>query len=295
VPPRTLVIVNPRSRAGATGSRWDAIEVKLRDALGPLDVARTAGPRDAERLAREGVRAGATRIVVAGGDGTTSEVATGLLAANLGADAEIGLLPLGTGGDFVKTLGIPRDPEAAIRCLVEGKPRRVDAGCIHYRQSDGTEARSYFVNISSVGISGLVVKMVNESNNPLGGYRAAPVCVRVDGQVVHDGPMLVGVVASGRYFGGGMKIAPGARPDDGLFDVLVVESLPLRRLLSRFHLLYRGRHVEVEGIHHCRGRRVEMEASERQVEIEVDGEPLGETPIRVEMLPAALTVLVPAA
>ena len=75
---------------------------------------------------------------------------------------------------------------------------------------------------------------------------------------------------------------------------LVVENLPLRRLLSRFHLLYRGRHVEVEGIHRYRGRRVEMEASERQIEIEVDGEPLGGTPIRVELLPAALTVLGPA-
>ena len=139
---RTLVIVNPFSRDGATGRRFAGIERRLREVLGPLEVERTRGPRDAERLAREAVRAGVERLIVAGGDGTLSEVASGLLGAGLGAYARIGVLPFGTGGDFVKTLGIPRDLERAIACIAEGKVRRIDASRVTLRGEEG-RARVY--------------------------------------------------------------------------------------------------------------------------------------------------------
>ena len=103
------------------GGAWSA---GCADALGPLEIEPTRGPRDAERIAQEGVRAGVERLVVAGGDGTLTEVVTGLLAAGLGGDAQIGLLPLGTGGDFARTLGIPRDLDGAIAALATGTPRR---------------------------------------------------------------------------------------------------------------------------------------------------------------------------
>ena len=117
--------MNPFSRNGATGRRWASIERKLRDALGELEVEQTRAPRDAERIVREGVLDGVERVVVAGGDGTLSEIATGLLAADLANRAEIGVLPLGTGGDFLRTVGVPRKLDDAIRCLREGKPRRI--------------------------------------------------------------------------------------------------------------------------------------------------------------------------
>lgn len=153
-----------------------------------------------------------------------------------------------------------------------------------------------------------MVKLVSESGRPLGGtlayltatlralasHRPAHVRVRVDGEDFYRGPLLLGAVANGRYFGGGMQIAPEARPDDGLFDVVLAENIPLRRLLSQFHLLYRGRHLEVKGIHHRRGRTVEFDAEPGAAGIEVDGEPLGGLPARVEILPGALRVLCPA-
>ena len=108
---RTLVIVNPQSHSGATGRRWPQIERELRAGLPEkFEVEHTRGPRDAERIAREGVRAGIERLVVAGGDGTVGEVATGVLGADLGARVEIGLLPLGTGRDLQRGLGLPREP-----------------------------------------------------------------------------------------------------------------------------------------------------------------------------------------
>ena len=114
---RTLVIVNPHSRGGVTGRRWQALERRLREVLGALEVEPTRRARDAERIAREGVRAGIERLVVVGGDGTLGEVATGLLSAGLGGYAELGLLPLGTGGDFSRTLGVPADVEGALRSI----------------------------------------------------------------------------------------------------------------------------------------------------------------------------------
>jgi len=101
------VIVNPRSRNGATGRRWGSLEQKLRAEFGAFESEFTRGPRDAERIAREGVRAGMERVLVAGGDGTLNEVASGLLGAGLGGYAQVGILPLGT---VTETLNSARPP-----------------------------------------------------------------------------------------------------------------------------------------------------------------------------------------
>jgi diacylglycerol kinase family enzyme len=166
---RTLVIANPRAAGGATGRRWTRIAERLRAGLGSVEVERTRAPRDAERLAREGVRAGVDRIVVAGGDGTLSEVVTGLLAADLAGYAEIGVLPLGTAADFARSLGIPRGLDRAIACLVAGRARPIDAGRVTYRSIEGGERISYCVNVASFGASALACRVANRSPRPFGG------------------------------------------------------------------------------------------------------------------------------
>jgi diacylglycerol kinase (ATP) len=301
------VIVNPRSGAGATGARWAAVERRLRDALGALEVEATRGPRDAERLAREGVRTGFERLVVAGGDGTLNEVASGLLGAGLGDRAEIAILPLGTGGDFPRTLGTPRDLEGAIASIAGGAARRVDAGAVRYRDREAREARSWFLNVASAGISGHIVERVAETSRLAGGtaafliatlqsivrFRAEPVRLCIDGACVHEGPLVLGAAANGRYFGGGMAVAPGARLDDGRLDVVWIPRLSKLRLLTRLGLIYRGRHLGEPEIGHRCGRIVEMEAVAGTVPLELDGEPVGTLPARVEVLPSALTVVGP--
>ncbi|MDH3211740.1 MAG: diacylglycerol kinase family lipid kinase [Myxococcales bacterium] len=305
--PRTLVIVNPRSRAGATGRRWASVERKLRNALGSLEVEHTRGPRDAERLAREGVRAGVERIVIAGGDGTLNEVATGLLAADLGDRAELAILPLGTGGDFRRALGIPRDLDGAIASITASSARRIDAGRVRYLDHQGREATAWFLNVASAGISGLIVELVTRTTRIAGGtlafliatvwgilrFRAEPVRLRIDGECVHEGPLVLCAAANGRCFGGGMAVAPDARLDDGRLDVVWVPRLPKLRLLARLGLIYRGRHFEVPEIGHGSGRVVEMEAASGSVPLEIDGDPVGTLPVRIEIVPAALSVLGP--
>lgn len=309
VPGRTLLILNPRSRSGATGRHADALVALLREALGPIEVERTRAPRDAERIAREAVRAGVDRLVVGGGDGTLSEVASGLLGAGLGSYARIGVLPLGTGGDFLRTLGVPRDLRSAVACLREGKPLPLDAGRASFVDHSGRRATSYFVNSASFGISGHVCALVNRSSKVLGGraafllgslraiarHRSEPVALRVDGALVHAGPLVLAAAANGRYFGGGMLIAPHARNDDGALDVVAIAGLGRAALLRKLPLLYRGTHLGDPAVRSWSGRSVEAEPLAGAVPIELDGEPLGRLPARFEVLPGALTLIGPAA
>jgi YegS/Rv2252/BmrU family lipid kinase len=303
----TLVIVNPKSRHGATGRSFAAVERLLRDRLGPLEVEWTRGPRDAERLAREGVRAGVDRLIVAGGDGTLSEVATGLLAAGLGAHARIGILPFGTGSDFARTLGLPRDTERAIACIAEGKVRRIDACRVTLRDDGGRERVVYGMNIASIGISALVVTLAERSPRFVGGkgafllgtlrailrHRNHPVRLEVDGRVVHDGPMILATAANGRWFGGGMLVAPQAHCDDGRLDVVLVTGLSQAQLARKLRLIYGGSHLSDPAVSSFRGRVIEA-FGPPAVRLEVDGEPLGALPARIEVVEGALSVLAPA-
>jgi YegS/Rv2252/BmrU family lipid kinase len=267
----------------------------------------TQGPRDAERIAREAVRAGFDRLLVAGGDGTLSEVATGLLSAGLGAQARIGILPFGTGGDFVRTLGLPRDFERAIQCIAEGKVRRVDASRVTLHDDAGRQRVVYGVNITSLGISALVVTLAERSPRFVGGsgafllgtvrailrHRCHPVRLTVDGSVVHDGPLILAVAASGRCFGGGMLVAPHAHCDDGRLDVIVVAGLSRAQLLAKLYRIYRGTHLADPAVRSQRGRVIEA-LGPPAVRLEVDGEPLGRLPVRIEVLDGALSLLAPA-
>jgi YegS/Rv2252/BmrU family lipid kinase len=307
VPAPILVIANPKSRNGATGRRLRAVEDALRAALGPLEIEATRGPRDAERVAREAVRAGVEKLVVAGGDGTTSEVVTGLLEAGLASHAKIGLLPLGTGGDLARALGVPRTLDAAVARLAAGHERRMDAGEARFRDRTGRERRTFFLNVASAGVSGLVCELVNQAPKSLGGtasfligtvraiarYVPQPVTVRVDGAVVHDGPLTLAVAANGRYFGGGMHVAPNATQQDGLLDIVLIRGLSKPHLLWRLPLLYTGTHLDKPEVQFTRGRCLELEPAENAGDapwVEIDGEPLGTLPARFEVLPGAITL-----
>ena len=307
--PRTLVIVNPQSGHGTTARRWRKLEGKVRAALGDVDIAHTTGPRDAERLAREAVRAGVERLVVAGGDGTVAEVATGLLRAELGGYAVIGILPMGTGCDFVRTLGIPEDTDAALAVLQNGSARRVDACRVRFVGRDGAPDETWMLNVASLGVSSAVVEVTERTTKLFGGtvafaigtvrallgHRSQRIRLRVDDELFLDEKTVLAAVANGRHFGGGMRIAPDARIDDGLLEVIAVKHTPTWRLLAKLRKLYSGTLLGDPLVVATRGARIEADAPGGCVALERDGDALGQLPATIEVKPAAIAIIGPKA
>lgn len=255
-------------------------------------------------LAAASAREGAERLVVVGGDGTVNEVANGIAGTE---GVELAVIPRGTGWDFVRTYGIPRDLDGAVTVALEGDVREIDAGRVTFRSWSGEEAQAWFANVASAGISGAIAKRANESSKALGGkasyywstfavffgWQIGEMRVTVDDEV-REGRMIDVMVANGRYLGGGMLMCPEAEPDDGLFDVLLIGDVTKRDLLFVLPKTYKGKHLPHPRLEPLRGRVVTVDADE-PLPIELDGEQPGTTPARLEVVPKALRVRVPRA
>ena len=303
----TLIILNPASRSGRAARLWPRIASRVRDAIGPAQVEETRAPRDAERLAAEAAAGGVERILVAGGDGTLSEVANGLLQAGLADRAHLGLLPFGTGGDLARGLGVPPRLEAALEVVVRGRVRRIDAGRLEYSDRQGQKDCRYFLNVASFGISGLVDELVNQAPKHLGGtlsfllgtlqaivrYRPECVSMRADGELFYRGRIVLVAAANGRTFGGGMQVAPDSMFDDGRLDLVLVEAMNIPQLLRALPRLYAGTHVSHRRVRSASVKCLEADAPAGRVWLDVDGEPLGTLPARFDVVPDAIGVLAP--
>jgi YegS/Rv2252/BmrU family lipid kinase len=298
------VIFNPAAAYGGARKLWPRIEEALRGAIGPYKLAETARAGHARELAR-GVAANGARLVVAvGGDGTVNEIVNGIGGLDL-SSVELAVLPNGTGWDFVRSFGISRDLDEAVRTAVDGDVREIDLGRVGYRTWAGTEERAYFANVGSAGISGAIAKRANETSKALGGkvsYYWATVAVFFGWQIgelrvsVDDGnrtgKMIDVLVTNGRYVAGGMMMCPEAEPDDGLFDVLLIGDVTRRDLAFVLPKTYRGKHLPHPRLEVLRGRVVTVDADE-PLPIEIDGEQPGTTPAQFEVLPRALRLRVP--
>mgnify|MGYP000306632585 CR=1 FL=1 len=305
---RTLVIVNPHSANGSTGRRWSGIRSALREAVGEFSERFTERPGHATLLAREGLESGFERIVAVGGDGTNNEVVNGFFERGraIRPEAELGFIPRGTGGDLRRTLGIGKSLEECLPVLRAGRSRPVDVGLATFFDTEGRETSRHFINITSFGIGGLVDALVNRSSKALGGrlsfmlatvralfaYRNRSVRLRVDNEF--DERIVINnvAVANGQFFGGGMWVAPKARPDDGLFDVVILGDLSRGEVLRGSRRIYRGTHLDLPKVRLLRGRRVVAESDE-EVLIDMDGEQPGRLPITCELLPGALRLIAP--
>ena len=308
-----LVIVNPSSASGSTGQAWPAVASDLRSEFGSFQTAFTKVRGDAASIAADAARKGTKLIIACGGDGTISEVANGILSS--GKDAELGILPSGTGRDFRRTLEIPANTRAAARILREGRTRRIDVGRISFVDHDGGEAMRYFVGVASCGLSTKVIERVKAggpdwlpANTPkwLGGrvsfgasllqtaMRTEPMRLLVQLDDAHERHLLVVnlCVANARYFGGGMKIAPEAKLTDGKFDVVSVGDLSAMKIFTSAPRIYLGSHLSLPEVSHGLARKVTVRPAEREtrIDLEVDGELPGRLPATFQIIPEALRV-----
>jgi YegS/Rv2252/BmrU family lipid kinase len=296
----SVVIVNPSSAGGSTGETWPQIASDLRSHFGSFRAVFTRHRGDAATLASEEARKGAKLIIACGGDGTVSEVANGILAS--GKDAELGILPSGTGGDFRRTLEIPSRTRDAARVLRIGRTVRIDVGRVSYTDQNGADATRYFVGVASCGMSTKVIERVKTDEVSFvsallkTAMRNAPVRLVVQLDDSHERHLAVSnlCIANARYFGGGMKIAPDAKLTDGKLDVISIGDLSATKIFTSAPRVYTGSHLSMPEVSHALARKITVRASDRDAEValEVDGELPGRLPATFQIVPSALRVRV---
>jgi YegS/Rv2252/BmrU family lipid kinase len=267
---RSFVIVNPASAAGATGRRWDRIANLLRSSLGDFEHVATQKPGEATKLSRAALREGFEMIVSVGGDGTLNEVVGGFFegSAALAPEAVLGVVALGTGRDFGRTIG-QTDLESACARLGGRKTRSIDVGLAGFTGGDGAVTRRIFINVASFGCGGLVAHLVSPRLKAVSGqlaftlatlrslavYRDLLVTLEFDAMPPRSLAITNCAFGNGRFFGAGMQVAPAAQLDDGEFDVTIWSGFGLMDFIRKRHTLYDGSHVREPGAQVLRCRR----------------------------------------
>lgn len=310
---RVRAIINPNSSHGRTRAAWPRISRALEAELGPVEPVFTDAPMAATERTREALRDGVDLVIAVGGDGTVNEVVNGFFAAPrpdvpdepLRPATELAILMSGTGGDFRKTFELGADLPGQVERIARGTVRAIDVGRIDYTDHDGRPGARYFINIASFGLSGLVSDRVNRSSltkkisgrfaffwasvRAVLGYQMPHVRMQVDGEPPIDLGVNTVAVCNGRYFGGGMHMAPMARPDDGLFDLVVMHDMTTGDLMRDPNAIYRGDHLKNPKVMTLQGRRVVCTPLPGPPALlDVDGETPGRLPATFTLLPAVL-------
>jgi len=305
---KTQVIVNPESNQGKTGKKWTQIKEMLKSFLKEFKYEFTKKPLDAVNISKAAIKDGNELIVGVGGDGTVNEIANGFYENNriINPEAMLGMIPSGTGCDLSRSLKIPKGFRNALKVITGASPWKIDVGRVCYISNENREEERYFLNITDFGFGGEVVEKMRQQGKKRNAssylqcalstflsYKAKRLKIKVDGRELELDDYMIGAVSNGRVFGKGMKIAPEAILDDGLFDLVLVKRMKLAEFLRNLMKLYSGTHLSHPKVMLVRGKKIEAESvdeSER-VLIEVDGEQIGRLPVSFEILPNSLPVL----
>jgi diacylglycerol kinase (ATP) len=283
----TLFIVNPVAGRGKSLHTWARIKSKISFSY---EFVLTGAPGEARQAAAKALSEGFGRVIAVGGDGTVSEVVNGIAKG----DAVLGIIPTGTGNDFVKSLGISLNPIEALSLLDKGYSQAIDLGMY---------VGGYYINVAGAGLDAEVVKMTNERLRFLGGAPAYAVSllatigrflpreaiIDIDGRQIRRTVWLISA-ANGRYYGGGMKICPEARLDDGLLDICIINETSRPELIRFFPTVFTGRHTKHPSFELIRGKSVKI-AFSKPCSVQVDGEVIGTTPLEISVIPSGIRVI----
>jgi YegS/Rv2252/BmrU family lipid kinase len=304
---RVRVILNPSAAHGRTLRRLPEIEEALRRHDLKHEILLTQGPGDATELGRAAKADGVDVVAVVGGDGTLNEVVQAYVdeKGEPATGPDLVLVPSGTGGDFKRTLGLAGSIDDAIGRIRHGKRRPIDLGVLRFDPHAGHSPVRAFVNVASFGIGGQVDALANSSPKWMGGkasfflatlramarYNNASVRVKVDAQDWYEGPVFNVAIANGRFFGGGMMIAPQADPSDGRLEVVCIGDLTKLEAAGLSSKIYKGEHLSAAGVKATVGTRIEAEPMHAwaSVLLDVDGEQPGKLPMTATIAQGALT------
>jgi YegS/Rv2252/BmrU family lipid kinase len=300
---RTKVIVNPVAGARSTRRKWPIIS-RLLERIGlTCDFNYTEGVGHAMELARIAASDGYRYLVAVGGDGTVNEVANGILHSTNASTTTLGVVSTGTGSDFARSAGLARDYTTACANLTSSKRLTIDVGLVEY-QRDGKRQERFFVNSAGVGFDAAVVKETERLPKFFGGtipyvagmlralvsYKNKDIVLKVGDEVERHRVLNV-AVANGNYCGGGMRIAPEAKLDDRLLDVVIIGDMGKLELLKEFPTVYKGTHINHPKVSMRKVTNVSIESAEPML-VYADGEMLGECPASFRVAPATLSLVV---
>lgn len=279
---KALVIMNPVAGKGEGLKHKSWIVEKLGNSSIDFDYVESTYEGEIEKLTHELDMDKFSEIIVIGGDGTLVEAINGIK----GRDIKLGLIPVGTGNDFARTLSGEINPRNALDSIIDGNFTAIDLGRVNDK---------YFVNVTGFGIDSYILANMVIFKKFLGGslaylastlytlfkFKSKKVKLHINGEVLEREIMLA-AISNGQYFGGGMKISPNAKVDDGEFELVLVNKISIIKFLSVFQKVYKGTHLTVSEVEVFKSKAFFIE-SEESIPINVDGNLYGSTPIDVKV------------
>ncbi len=304
---KMFIIVNPVSANNNTGKEWPLFEKTLWESGYEFDTAFTEYPGHGTDLARQALYKGYRTIMSVGGDGTMNEIVNGFFDNGhpVNPDSRLAIFSRGTGCDLIRTLGINKGINDLLDILIRDEEKQLDAGSISFADNTGKTTDRYFLNVADIGIGAETANNVNKRSKLLKGflsfmlgavstiitYKNKDFEVLIDDNVILNEKLNSIIVANGKYFGGGMKVAPDAEVDDGLFDIIIIGNLSKPETIASFPLIYKGEHISHPKVRCYRGKKVTVKSGGLGL-IEADGEIPGRYDAVFSILPKAIKVLI---
>ena len=308
-----LIIANPAAAQGRARQRWQQVEQILTQSQQHYDIAWTNAPAHATALAREAAQHGVHTVACVGGDGTVNEVVNGLMQVGDSAHAEqrptLALIPIGTGTDFARSLGVTCQLPQAVQVALHGTSRSIDVGCVTCESKSGLLTR-HFINVAGLGFDAEGAALLAARGKRAGKfayfgmvfqllrhYKNKRLQIQVGtpaGERQFSGTFNSVIAANARYFGSGMKIAPQADLSDGLLDVLLIGDMPPLNFIAQFLKIYRGTHLPHPQIQFMRAQWLTVQPQPQEtgsVLLEAESEVFGHAPARISLQPRALNVM----
>lgn len=286
---KIVFIINPVAGHGKTIEMLPIIKSKMSVVSDDIDyeiqISKNVG--DISVIVRNNYEAGVREFVAVGGDGSLSEMINGF-SFPCDPIPSIAILPLGSGNDFIKNTVEKKEIDRIFDAIILNKKQLIDVGKVN---------DYYFINVCSFGIDGPIIKDTDKLKKFLPGqmsyltstlkggitFKPSQVEVKVDG-VHYSGKMILIAIGNGQYFGGGMKICPDAKYDDGLLEVCLVNNVNKLKFMSKISKVYSGELHQIEEVSYIKGKQISIDVKGQQYLINVDGNLLGLTPAQISIL-----------
>jgi len=296
---KTKIIVNPHSAFGKTKKRWNKIKSFFSTIFKELRYEFTEAPKHAIDITKDAIFKGFNYIIGVGGDGTLNEIINGYMENDkpLNEKVIVSTFPSGKGNDFYRSFSSKMKTNKLRNTYLYSKNKKIDIGKL--KSSTG---ETYFINISSFGLSGDVVNHISHLREKiktglvyflgalisLKKYKANNLRIKINNNNIIEGRFFLGAVCNGKYFGGNMKINPGSVLDDGFLNLILLENTSKLNVLKKLIKVYKGSHINDPEIILTKAKNIKVESLDSDVKMEYDGEKGGSLPAEFYVIPSVV-------